>query len=60
MSKTPSVKIVIPLVAVVAATQTYRRNRRNQLALMPKGINTAAGVTMRSSIKAARPTTVGR
>ena len=55
----------IPVAAVIAtagaaAVQGYRRYRRQQLALMPKGINTANGVTMRSSIKAARPTAAGQ
>jgi hypothetical protein len=52
--------IGIPLAVIVAAGQTYRRHRRRQLALMPRGINAARGVTMRSAIKAAQPTSVGR
>jgi hypothetical protein len=52
--------IGIPLALIVAVSQAYRRHRRHQLALMPKGIKQARGVTMRSAIKAARPTSVGR
>lgn len=46
--------------ALVAVVQGYRWQRRRQLVLMPKGINSAAGVTMRSSIKAASPTSHSR
>jgi hypothetical protein len=53
-------KIAIPLATSFAGWQVYRRHRRRQLVLMPKGINAAHGITMRSTIKAARPTTVGR
>lgn len=53
-------KIAVPLAAGVAGWQVYRRHRRRQLVLMPKGINEAHGITMRSAIKAARPTSVGR
>ncbi|MCV7102859.1 hypothetical protein [Mycobacterium palustre] len=53
-------KVVIPLAASVTGWQVYRRHRRRQLVLMPKGINAAHGITMRSTIKAARPTSVGR
>lgn len=52
--------IVVPLAAAVIAAQAYRRHRRHQLVLMPKGINTANGVTMRSAIKAAQPTAIMR
>ena len=51
--------IAIPLALIVAVSQAYRRHRRHQLALMPKGIKQARGVTMRSAMKAARPTAVG-
>lgn len=53
-------KIAIPLTVGAASWQLYHRHRRRQLVLMPKGINTANGITMRSAIKAARPTAVGR
>jgi hypothetical protein len=53
-------KIVIPVVASVAGWQLYRQRRRRQLVLMPKGINAAHGITMRSTIRAARPTSAGR
>jgi hypothetical protein len=53
-------KLVIPLTTGVAAWQVHRRHRRRQLALMPKGINAAHGITMRSTIKAARPTAAVR
>jgi len=53
-------KIAVPLVASIAGWQAYRRHRRRQLVLMPKGINAANGITMRSTIKAARPTAAGR
>ncbi len=53
-------KIAAPLAASVAGWQMYRRHRRRQLVLMPKGINAAHGITMRSTIKAARPTSAGR
>ena len=49
-----------PLAVTFAGWQMYRRHRRRQLVLMPKGINAAHGITMRSTIKAARPTAVGR
>jgi hypothetical protein len=52
--------IGMPLAFVVAVGQAYRRHRRRHLALMPRGINAARGVTMRSAMKAARPTSVGR
>ena len=55
-----AVNVGIPALALFAVRQTYRKHRRNQLVLMPKGINDARGVTMRESIKAARPTAVGR
>ncbi|MBB3600891.1 hypothetical protein FHT40_000524 [Mycolicibacterium sp. BK556] len=48
------------LLAALVATRAYRHHRRRQLILMPKGINTANGVTMRGAMKAARPTSVGR
>jgi hypothetical protein len=53
-------KVGVPFAAIVAAGEAYRRHRCRQLVLMPKGINEAAGVTMRSAIKAARPTSAGR
>jgi hypothetical protein len=53
-------KVGVPLAAIVAAAEAYRWRRRRQLILMPKGINKARGVTMRSAITAARPTSVGR
>jgi hypothetical protein len=53
-------RIAIPLAASVAGWQMYRRHRRRQLVLMPKGINAAHGITMRSTIKAARPTSASR
>jgi hypothetical protein len=53
-------RIAVALAASVAGWQVYRRHRRRQLVLMPKGINAAHGITMRSTIKAARPTSVGR
>jgi hypothetical protein len=52
-------KIAVPLAASVVGWQMYRRHRRRRLVLMPKGINTAHGITMRSTIKAARPTSPG-
>ena len=52
--------VAIPLAATIAGWQMYRRHRRRQLVLMPKGINAAHGITMRSTIKAARPTSRGR
>jgi hypothetical protein len=52
--------IGMPLAFIVAGGQAYRRHRRRHLALMPRGINAARGVTMRSAMKAARPTSVGR
>lgn len=53
-------KVAIPLAVSFTGWQLYRRHRRRQLVLMPKGINAANGITMRSTIKAARPTTVAR
>jgi hypothetical protein len=55
-----AVKVGVPAAAILAAREAYRKHRRNQLVLMPKGINDARGVTMRSSIKAAQPTAMGR
>ncbi|MFE2997111.1 hypothetical protein ACFXG4_19105 [Nocardia sp. NPDC059246] len=52
--------VAIPFAAILVAGEAYRRYRRKQLVLMPKGINDARGVTMRSSIKAADPTYVDR
>jgi hypothetical protein len=49
-----------PLAVTIAGWQMYRRHRRRQLVLMPKGINAAHGITMRSTIKAARPTSASR
>jgi hypothetical protein len=48
----------LPFAAILVGREVYRRYRRKQLVLMPKGINDARGVTMRSSIKAAEPTFV--
>jgi hypothetical protein len=53
-------KIGVRCAAIASVGEAYRRHRRRQLALMPKGINKARGVTMRSAIKAARPTSIGR
>ncbi|TAM69776.1 hypothetical protein [Mycobacterium sp.] len=53
-------KVAIPLAVSFTGWRLYRRHRRRQLVLMPKGINAANGITMRSTIKAARPTTVAR
>ncbi|BDB43995.1 MULTISPECIES: hypothetical protein [Mycobacterium] len=56
MSRDAVAKLAVPLATGLAGWQVYRRHRRRQLALMPKGINAAHGITMRSTIKAARPT----
>lgn len=54
--KSRIVKLSLLSGGLAAAVQGYRWQRRRQLVLMPKGINDAAGVTMRSSIRAAAPT----
>lgn len=52
-------RMVITLTERINALRDSARlllRRRGELALMPKGINTAHGISMRSTIAAARPT----
>jgi len=53
-------RLGLPVGALLAVGEAYRWHRRRQLVLMPKGINDARGVTRRSAIKAARPTSYNR